>query len=267
MKPHPFILCAATALAITASLGGCGHKEGDGHNHAHSHGEDGDGHGHDHAGESPSGASFKEGKGVMITDETRKILGLTVAGVEQRTLVHRVPLTLQVFDQRHHHARDAEDHAGCDVHGAGFLSTNAAALVRPGHGVEVSKGGDRLLGGVVLAVQKALALGEAEVIIGVSNAATVLKPGEFVPARIHLPGDHPVTAIPESALLRTAEGTFVYTVNGGAYLRTAVKAGAEGGGWIEILDGLLEGDLVVTQPVQSLWLIELRATKGGGHSH
>jgi hypothetical protein len=30
---------------------------------------------------------------------------------------------------------------------------------------------------------------------------------------------------------------------------------------------LLEGDTVVTRPVQTLYLIELRATKGGGHSH
>jgi len=39
------------------------------------------------------------------------------------------------------------------------------------------------------------------------------------------------------------------------------------GSWVEIVDGLLAGDAVVTKPVQTLWLIELRATKGGGHSH
>ena len=36
---------------------------------------------------------------------------------------------------------------------------------------------------------------------------------------------------------------------------------------VEITDGLLAGDQVVTKPVETLWLIELRATKGGGHSH
>ena len=30
---------------------------------------------------------------------------------------------------------------------------------------------------------------------------------------------------------------------------------------------LLAGDQIVVKPVQTLWLIELRATKGGGHSH
>jgi multidrug efflux pump subunit AcrA (membrane-fusion protein) len=43
--------------------------------------------------------------------------------------------------------------------------------------------------------------------------------------------------------------------------------GSEADGWVEITDGLLAGDQVVTKPVQTLWLIELRATKGGGHSH
>ena len=76
-----------------------------------------------------------------------------------------------------------------------------------------------------------------------------------------------VAAIPQSALLRTTEGSFVYAVNGDAYFRTAVKTGAEVDGWIEITDGLLAGDQVVTRPVETLWLIELRATKGGGHSH
>lgn len=263
MKRLRVCIVAALLAVIVSVLPGCGHKEGDGHDHAH----DGDHHGHDHGDESSAGASFKAGKGVMLAEATRKTLGLAVADVEQRTHAPQVQLTLQVFGEKHHHARNVEDHSGCDVRGAGFLPTNVAAVVKPGYGVEVLKSTNEWSGGVVLAVQKALALGEAEVVIGVSNAATSLKPGEFVPVRIQLPADRRVTAIPESALLRTAEGAFAYVVNGDAYLRTAVQTGAEGGGWIEIVDGLLEGDRVVTRPVQSLWLIELRATKGGGHSH
>ena len=67
--------------------------------------------------------------------------------------------------------------------------------------------------------------------------------------------------------MRAADGTFVYTINGNAYFRTAVKIGAEAEGFVEVTDGLLSGDVVVTKPVEKLWLIELRATKGGGHSH
>jgi multidrug efflux pump subunit AcrA (membrane-fusion protein) len=73
--------------------------------------------------------------------------------------------------------------------------------------------------------------------------------------------------VPRSALLDTATGTFVYVVNGPAYLRTPVKVGVMSTDYIEITDGLYAGDAVVSAPVNQLWLSELRLTKGGGHSH
>jgi len=247
-------------LVAGSLLAGCGHPEGDGHDH----GKEAN---HGHEEESPSGASFKPAKGVIMTEETRRLLGLEVADFTERKLPNQICLTVQVFGEKHHHLPNQEDHAGCDVHGSGFLVANTAAAVKAGQSVNVYQGTNGELGGVVLAVQKAPALGESEIIIGVSNAATALKPGEFVPARINLPGNEAVSAVPQSALLRTSEGTFVYAVNGDAYFRTAVKTGREADGWVEITDGLFAGDQVVTRPVQTLWLIELRATKGGGHSH
>jgi len=247
----PALLLAATLLVS------CDRKE-------EAHGKD-DGHGHGE--ESPSGASFKPGKGVSLTDETRKILDVEVADVTERKLPNQIRFTLQVFGQKHHHVLNLEDHSGCDVHGSAFLPADTAAAVKAGQPVQLFKDTNSPLAGVVLAVQKALALGESEVVIGISNATAVLKPGEFVPARINLPREEAVMAIPQSALLRTSEGTFVYAVNGDAYFRTAVKVGGDTDGWAEITDGLFAGDQVVTRPVETLWLIELRATKGGGHSH
>ncbi len=119
----------------------------------------------------------------------------------------------------------------------------------------------------MLAVEKAFLLGESEIIVGVTNATEKLKPGEFLPAVITLPRENVVAVIPRSALLGTSEGTFVYAVNGDAFFRTAVKVGAEADGLVEITDGLFAGDAVVTRPVETFYLIELRATKGGGHSH
>ena len=121
--------------------------------------------------------------------------------------------------------------------------------------------------GVVLGITKALAIGDVEVIIGVTNSGTSLKPGDFLSANISIPRENPVMVVPRSAVLRSVEGSFVYVVNGEAYLRTAVKTGVEAEGLVEVTDGLLAGDGVVTRPVEKLWIIELRATKGGGHSH
>ncbi len=78
-----------------------------------------------------------------------------------------------------------------------------------------------------------------------------------------LPGAAGAPAIPESALLRTVRGEFVFVANGGWYLRTPVRTGAAAGGWIEIRDGLYEGDTVVAQGARALWLAEIQAVNGG----
>lgn len=261
------------ALVVTTSLFvGCGrkesdaHKEGDGHDHGAEKAESKDD-GHGHGAESPSGASFMAGKGVIVTDETRKILGVEVTEVMEQKLPSQIRFNMQVFGEKHHHAIRDDDHAGCDVHGSGFVTLDNAAALRTGQPVQIQTRSNESLAGVVLAVEKAQTLGESEVIVGVTNATEKMKPGEFLSAIVTLPREDVVTVIPRSALLRTSEGTFVYVVNGDAYFRTAVKVGSEADGWVEITDGLLAGDQVVTKPVQTLWLIELRATKGGGHSH
>lgn len=266
MKVLRTLVLIALAGCIALAGSGCGkkHKEGDGHDDDKAEGK-GDGHGH--GAEAPAGASFKPGKGVILTDETRKILGVEVADVVEQNIPQQVRFNVQVFGEKHHHALNPLDHTACDVHGSGFVSSNATATVKAGQPVQLFKGSETKMAGVVLTVQKALALGDAEIVIGVSNAAAVLKSGDFVPAIINLPRDGVSAVIPKSALLRTSEGTFVYAVNGDAFFRTAVKVGAEADGKVEITDGLLAGDQVVTKPLETLWLIELRATKGGGHSH
>jgi hypothetical protein len=261
------------ALVVTTSLFvGCGrkesdaHKEGDGHDHGAEKAESKDD-GHGHGAESPSGASFMAGKGVIVTDETRKILGVEVTEVMEQKLPSQIRFNMQVFGEKHHHAIRDDDHAGCDVHGSGFVTLDNAAALRTGQPVQIQTRSNESLAGVVLAVEKAQTLGESEVIVGVTNATEKMKPGEFLSAIVTLPREDVVTVIPRSALLRTSEGTFVYVVNGDAYFRTAVKVGSEASGLLEITDGLLAGDSVVSKPVETFYLIELRATKGGGHSH
>lgn len=239
----------------------------DGHAHAHGNGH-GHGHAHGHDGESPSGASFKAGRGVRLTDETRKLMGVEVADVTERAVQNWTGFMLQVFDERHQHApEDQGEHPGCTMYGAGFIPLQAATNVVAGQRVETMEGTNVIYGGAVLTVRKSPALGEFEVVVGISNAVDRLKIGDFIPARARPPGAGPVPAVPRSAVLRTSEGEFVYAVNGDSYLRTPVQTGAESDGWVEIVDGLLSGDAVATQPVEALYLIELRATKGGGHSH
>ncbi len=221
----------------------------------------------DHESEVPSGASFKAGKGVMLTDETRQILGLEVVDVTEEELPQVVELSIQIFGEKHRPENLDRDHTGCDIHGSGFLPADKAALVEAGQAVKLKTSQNKTLDGFVVKVQKPLVQGETEIIIGVTTADTGLKDGEFASASISMPRTKPVKIIPGSALLRTVMGTFVYAVNGNAYYRTAVTTGGSAEGKVEITEGLYTGDQVVAKPVETLWLIELRATKGGGHCH
>jgi len=257
--PWLFVSCGAKTPSDAAEAA---------HDHAHdsSKGHDvKDRHDHDH--DAFTGARFTPDRGIELAPETRQSLGLETITATTRSIPNQIRFTVQIFGENHRHLPGQIDHSGCDAHGSGFVATNTAAGVAPGQPVDLLKGTNLPLRGVVLTVQKALALGETEIVVGASNAATVFKSGEFVPARLIQPRAVEVVAIPPSAVLRTAEGSFVYAVRGDAFRRTPLQTGAEMDGWIEVSDGLKAGDQVVTQAVQSLWLIELRATKGGGHAH
>jgi multidrug efflux pump subunit AcrA (membrane-fusion protein) len=106
----------------------------------------------------------------------------------------------------------------------------------------------------------------AELVFELDAAAPARQVGDFVTLALTA-APATVLAVPRSAVLDGATGTFVYVVNSGAYLRTPVKVGARSDGFSEITDGLYAGDIVVVSSVDQLWLAELRLTKGGGHSH
>ncbi len=254
MKPFRFFTYFI-ALAVIMLPAGCSNKESDGRGH------------NTEKEESPSGASFKPGKGVILTEETSKILGLEVADVAEEKLPQVVRFNIQIYGEAHRFMHSDVDHTGCDVHGSGFLPPERAVLVESKQPVKLLTAANETIDGFVVAVKKNIEHGETEIVVGVTGAGTRLKDGEFVTATITLARSEAVTVIPRSALLRTSEGTFVYVVNGEAYYRTAVKTGGEANDKIEIIDGLFAGDQVVTMPVETLWIIELRATKGGGHSH
>jgi len=76
-------------------------------------------------------------------------------------------------------------------------------------------------------------------------------------------GNESALFITESALVETVRGDFVYTLNGAAYVRVAVKTGTRADGRVEIIDGLLEGDELVVGGAYDLWMIELQAVNGG----
>ena len=96
-------------------------------------------------------------------------------------------------------------------------------------------------------------------------AACFVHLGDFLEARLaQTKGARSgVTAIPQSSVVDSVRGPFVYVANNKSFLRTPVKLGAAQKGVVEVVDGLFEGDAIVTQGAPALWMVELQAVNGG----
>jgi hypothetical protein len=188
-------------------------------------------------------ASFKEGRGLQLAPETAAALGVKPLAIEERRMAHVIALTASVFD------------AGPPA--------RALTLVPPevADAIEKNPPGEAKLLSVRRDVSSALT--QVEVVLGLPGAPPL---GATLEVKLRGP-ERTVLAVPQSALLRTAMGSFAYVENGRHLLRTAVKTGASDDRFVEIVDGLYAGDMVATEAVEQLWLTELRLTKGGGHSH
>jgi|APTNR8051073442_1049403.scaffolds.fasta_scaffold00053_39 multidrug efflux pump subunit AcrA (membrane-fusion protein) len=210
-----------------------------------------------------AGATFKEGVGIHLGPATRVAIGLELAEVEERSTPVEMPLTAQVYREAHEASQNQGEPAGF-AYASAWVDPSDAKRLTPGLPLRIPGAT-----GTVLRVDRTMAAsgGRVEALLKVQNGERVWKIGDFVPAIPVLSEETSVAVIPREALLETAYGPFVYVVNGEAFLRTAVTTGARRGAFTEITDGLYSGDQVVVRPVETLYLIELRATKGGGHSH
>jgi membrane fusion protein (multidrug efflux system) len=79
-----------------------------------------------------------------------------------------------------------------------------------------------------------------------ANPAGVLRTGMFARARLVLRENPDALVIPEEALIPQGAEVFVYRIEAGKAMRTAVKPGSRTDGKVEILSGLAEGDQIVT---------------------
>ncbi|MCB1133663.1 MAG: efflux RND transporter periplasmic adaptor subunit [Verrucomicrobiae bacterium] len=192
-----------------------------------------------------NGAQFKEGQGLSLTEEMSKAIGLKTEDVGEEKITPVVSLNVSAVTQNT---------------ATGWVTPEQAKAVRPGMEVEFHcettfKGTVEKLEANPLGV-----MGDSEITI---TTAEKLTAGEPLKAVLRLPAGDAVAVVPAAALLKTAEGAFVYAVNGDFYVRTPVKTGASDDKFVEITDGLYAGDQIVTTPVMSLWMAELQVLRGG----
>ena len=195
--------------------------------------------------EEGGGVAFKEGSGLALNADVIRALGLQTAETEERPPSAEVKLLAQVF------ATTPQILATASV-----SETEAARLEKQGS-----------TGAKLIRVDRTsfTATRRVDAIFAVERNPAP-KIGDFIELAL-VETSRAVLTVPRSAILDAATGTFVYVVNGANYLRTPVMLDSSAGDYVEITDGLYAGDVVVTTPVNQLWLAELRLTKGGGHSH
>lgn len=193
-----------------------------------------------------NGAQFEKGKGISLTEEMARSIGLKTADVENQKIAARVPLTLRPLL------------GGNEANG--WLTAAQAEKIQPGANVLLS--GPVNSKGTVQSIEKSAftELGDFEVKV---SSDTPLPEGSEIQSAILLDETEAAASIPSSALLSTVEGYFVYAKNGKFFFRMGVMVGAMNDDHVEITEGLYAGDEVVTTPVMSLWMAELQVLRGG----
>lgn len=249
-------------LLVTVSGCGGGHSEDDGH----AHGFDGGGHGHahGHGDEEGAGAEFDEGKGLIIHEEASKVIGLKTAEVTEERLALNFSAVAQVF-----RIKTVDDEVRKKALASAMISSSETETLEVGKTITAYLPGreDPLIGRLTqLDSGTREAIDRVEAIVEVPLKDVQVRIGTFL--KIDFLGkNREVFAMPRSALLKAASGNFAYVKNGDRFLRTEVELGASSETMIEVLGGVYPGDVVASEGVEDLWLIELRFTKGGGHSH
>jgi len=210
------------------------------------------------ASESVSLSLFKQGKGVLFSEETKKLFGIEIAEVTEKSMQPRAEKSAQVY---------RTGTAGGPCSALLLLDADEAATFAIGKPVQIRalKGQKQELPGKLVRLdgQATAALGQVEGVIEFADPQKEFEAGEFVTVAFTTGEPKPVFVVHESAVLLAADGTYVYAVNGTHLTRTRVKTGATSEGLVEVRDGLYAGDSVAVKGVQNIWLVELSALKGG----
>jgi hypothetical protein len=205
---------------------------------------------------------YQPGKGLLLSKALKDSLGVEMTEAEERNIATTFTATAQVY-------RGADEPDSRDgAYRTGFAYASAAAAGEMAQALKVGQAITVRNHAPSAASQAArihrLNVGTAEVLLAIPDAEKRLAVGSFLTVEFTRHGSEGGIVVPRAALLRLVGGPCVYVQNSQHLLRTAVKIGATDAQWVEVRDGLLPGDVVVSRSASDLWLIELRATQGGG---
>lgn len=251
MNMSKFHFIAALVSVALLSFG-CARK----HNGSDTRGEE-----HTEAEHGDTGVTFKEGKGLRVPKSTAEFIGLKILDVGEQKIASTLRFTAKVYRQ------STKDKLAGELH-----STSASAFLRKGDAeklkvaqpVNIETDGVTLTGKVAaLNREMEKANGQIEVLLEIDDAQKPLAMGAYVEVVVPTGQQETIVGVPKEAVLKTAEGTFVYTVSGEHLVRSEIKIGEVSNDTIEVKDGLYAGDQIVVSPVMTLWMAELQSIRGG----
>ena len=201
---------------------------------------------------------FQKGRGVWLPDELKKEFGVETFEVIEKLLSRRLTKTARIY-------RAASDSEMAEA--SVLVTAEETKELNLGQAVNLRRTQNDeppVTGRLTRMDENARqVLGQVEVLVEFVDAERRFPVGTFLLATFVTREAKLVFVVPESALLKAADGCFVYAVNGAHLTRTPVKPGAVSDGFVEIEDGLYAGDAVVAKGIENLWLVELSALKGG----
>lgn len=203
------------------------------------------------------GINFKAKEGLAVPEDLARHIGLKVEDVAERKVNGQLVFTAQVYGEAGPQARRV-------TLASAWVGRSAAQSIPGGTDIVAVTADTNSLTGVVTRVAStADTNAAAEVLLELHAEQGELKLGDFVSVTVSTPGKEVVPVVPEAALLRTAEGHFVYVVNGKRLKRAPLKLGDRQDGVVAVRDGLLAGDKIAVSGVPLLWLAELQGLRGG----
>ena len=226
---------------------------------------------HDHGSEG-EGATYQEGKGISLMKETEQSLGVEIVDLTEQNIQSKIHLTAQVYRSASEKSKKTAGEQQGNAYATALISSDLSSRLTDQTKVSYlnPQQNNLILVGSLWKIISAQASGleNTELLLEFPDPEKSMTIGDFLEIDL-LPNASPSKklVIPHSARLKTSTGTFAFVKNGEFLLRTEIKTGIENEEWIEIVEGLYEGDQVAVKPVEALYMIELRATKGGGHCH
>lgn len=210
--------------------------------------------------------SYENGKGLKVNETSIKMLGILFGTAEKKSLVPVVSVSAQVYRS----SSEAPTKFSRERTGMAY----ATVLVEPVVADQLQAKqtfifNDHTVDGTLWRVDRTQlpVTGKVELLMELSDPQGKLSVGSYVNGhfQVNVPPT-PMVVIPTGALLKTVQGTFVYVKNGDYLLKTPVQQGQQLDQLTAITQGLQGGETLVVQPVENLYLIELRLSKGGGDS-